>query len=326
MSMDASSKLESAKKHCLIVLVLGYTAWFLTLFFYDRSADLNRARQLCAMGWVKINVTEAGPEELPAEMGNLNTTTGIWEMPFGTVVQKSIRSEINKKRQIIYGLDSKDEKGEESKYWGFPQNFDYLAYGVVIEELADLARKHNVPIKKPAAPDFGNIFTEIKNALYKGQIEIPGVSFAKFTPIAAVWVISLGLTTFLVVIDNRLKSVIASSDYGLSEPWLIVDAVDFIERMFAAIWALGIFLAPIVMSMMLMISFVDHYFTVEMDVTWQKRMLVFFYMVFSIWVAVTESFQIIGRIHLLKRLRTQKMAELENDENPPTSPQPQEAG
>ncbi len=325
--MDSSTKVESAKKLCVILLILVYTAWVLTLFFYERSTDLKKVRQICAVGWVKKNPNgfdAKNPRKFSfgrmmmeaKENGTAYTIyfqgdNGGSETQWGFFIKdKTQTPDPTEKEDELIGKSKKRLKALQ-RFSEYSRILPNMSIEEIRDELVMVTARHKeIKIARKSSINFDESYKEIKDFLYRRQIQIPGVSFATFSPISAVWLISLAMTLLLIIVDNRLHHVIRSGDYGLDEPWLVLDALEFIERVCAFLWGLGLFLAPPVMAMLLVVAFTDVYFTVDTTASWVSRWLVYCYTALAVGISFIESLNIIGRLHRLRKLRISKMEEL----------------
>ena len=106
--------------------------------------------------------------------------------------------------------------------------------------------------------DESKIIESIKEKLYSRHIKLPGLDFWDFNTESAVWIVALLCACVLVALRNSLGQIFRAADAGITEPWLVLDAEAFGERVVAAVWLFGIAISGWLVAFGLILSVINH--------------------------------------------------------------------
>lgn len=121
-----------------------------------------------------------------------------------------------------------------------------LASDPPTQELANLAVSHAVKPEK--GEPFEALYLRIENELLRKEVAFPSSGFS-FPVEQAVWLSNIVAFLMLVMLRDRLGHVLADTNLGRGEPWMILDANDRIAKGVAALWCVGIGIGPWVLCM-----------------------------------------------------------------------------
>jgi hypothetical protein len=114
------------------------------------------------------------------------------------------------------------------------------------QELAILALGHAVKLEK--GEPFEALYLRIENELLRKEVAFPSSGFS-FPVEQAVWLSNIVAFLMLVMLHDRLGHVLADTNLGRGEPWLILDAKDRIAKSVAALWCIGMGIGPWVLCL-----------------------------------------------------------------------------
>lgn len=116
-----------------------------------------------------------------------------------------------------------------------------LATDPPTQEMTILALDHAVKPEK--GESFEALYLRIENELLRKDVAFPSSGFS-FPVEQAVWLSNIVAFLMLVMLHDRLGHVLADTNLGRGEPWLILDARDRIAKSVAALWCIGIGIGP----------------------------------------------------------------------------------
>jgi hypothetical protein len=91
---------------------------------------------------------------------------------------------------------------------------------------------------KSTTPD--KLIRKVSEAIYSRKVKLPSMDFGEFGTEWAVWAVTLLCLAMLVALRNAVSQIFRSSDTGIAEAWLVLDARAFGEKVIAGAWILGV--------------------------------------------------------------------------------------
>ena len=252
--MKSTNYIASARTLSLILLVLTFVDFEIGVFHIEKSQRIQEVRDWSVMNWVEKNYSEGisnlpnTKEQTASKLRRRRESTILHtfsDSPFGKL-------EIHKSSKKDKDLIVVTVIGSSGPSWN-TRPFT-LGQSNAKANLKKLASE----LKVPARIDDKEFMEALLDKLSYKRIEIPGIQFKTFDNTSAVWVLSWICFLILVLILSRVRRALADPDFGMEEPWLILDCKAGLERLVAFLWVIGIIFSSFIIHGTLILTLYEH--------------------------------------------------------------------
>lgn len=240
------SYVSSARTISLALIALGFVGLQLGLFNYQRGGSFADTRDLILIRTLKETFdNDAGLRSDGENRVYTDSSLGKVEITLNTPPPLPADGQ----RPISFSAKvSRNEETWQSKSFSLdrPDNGRRLERALAALSIAD---------DNPIAPD--KLIQKVEEAIYSRRVKLPSVDFGDFGTESAAWLVTLLCVAALVALRNVVHQIFRSTDTGIAEAWLVLDARVFGEKVIAGIWIAGIGLSAWLSTFGLILTVMD---------------------------------------------------------------------
>jgi hypothetical protein len=147
------------------------------------------------------------------------------------------------------------------------------------------------------------LMNELKDKLYGRHVKLPGVDFWDFTTEGASWIVALICISVLVALRNNIRQLHSRANDDCDEPWLILDASVFGEKIVATTWLVSVAVSGWLASFGLILSAINGFETNGPGITGLSVTLSYFVFVVALIASTWAALGIVGDLLQIRNAR-----------------------